>query len=231
MDQEQPIRGLPSQDPLSVFGRVATRLKTLWLGATYPFAGFGRGVSIHYTCDVSRLGSRWIQFGDAVFVGREVWLNVVFGGDFARPKIVLGKGCKVGRRSTLSARNYIELREDVLLAPGVLIMDHNHRFSDPNLPIHGQGVTEGGRIIIEQNCWLGHGSVIACGEGELLLGRNSVVGANSVVTKSFPAFSVVAGNPAKLIKRYDPGSGKWIRVNTQTEIVEPARTAHADAGR
>lgn len=208
---------LPSEDPFSIFGRVATKLNTTWLGKTYPFSVFGRHVSIHYTCDVSRLASRWIRFGDEVFVGREVWLNVVFGTDFAKPKIVLGRGCKVGRRSTLSAKNYIELGEDVLLAPGVLIMDHNHRYSDPNLPIHAQGVTEGGRIIIERNCWLGHNSVIACSEGELLLGRNSVVGANSVVTKSFPPCSVIAGNPARLIKRYDLQSERWVRVNAETQ--------------
>jgi acetyltransferase-like isoleucine patch superfamily enzyme len=221
---QQHTRRSPAVDSLRIFGRIATKLNTAWLKTTYPFAKFGRRVSVHYSCEIFRGRSQYIELADEVYLAPDVWLNVVLGSEGQGPKIVLGRGCRIGRRSTISSKNSIELGDDVLLAPSVLIMDHNHQYSDPDVPVHAQGVTEGGRIIIEKNCWLGQSSVISCGRGELVLGRNSVVGANCVVTKSFPPFSVIAGNPARLVKKYDADSREWIRVSQDAPEEELIRT-------
>ena len=79
------------------------------------------------------------------------------------------------------------------------------------MPIYRQGLTAGGKVRIERNCWLSFGSAVICTSGELVLGRNSVVGANAVVTRSVPPYSVVVGNPARIIRRFDPETRKWVR--------------------
>jgi acetyltransferase-like isoleucine patch superfamily enzyme len=203
---------IPTEDPLYLFSRGLRWLNSRWLETTYPFAGFGRQVSIDFSCDILRSMARDIQIGDDVVLANDVWLNAVPISDTAGPKIILGNGCRLGRRSSISARNRITLEDDVLFGPSVLIMDHNHVFSDIGRPIREQGVTEGGRITIEKNCWLGYGAVVLCNARELSIGRNSVIGANSVVTTSFPPFSVIAGNPAKLLRTYDAEEKQWIKV-------------------
>jgi len=208
-----------AEDFLQFFPRAITKFHTEWLKRTYPFDSFGRRTSIHYSCDIRRPMSKYISLGDEVFLAPDIWLNVPLDMPHSEPAIILKKGCKIGRRSSISARNYICLEEHVLLAPSVLIMDHNHEYSNPNEPIHAQGVTEGGKITIGRNCWLGHGAVIFCGSGELVLGHNCVVGANAVVTKSFPPCSILGGNPAKIVRSYDATSGRWLRTSETLERV------------
>jgi abequosyltransferase len=211
LTQFRPLRTAPVEDPLSLFGALLTKARTIWMQHTYPFYGFGQGVSIHYSCDIRRSAASRIQIGSSVYIAPGTWLNIPEPATDAPPAIIIGSGSRIGRRCMITAKNRVFLEEDVLFGPSVLITDHSHEFSNPDMPIHAQGLTEGGTVVIGRNCWLGHGAAVVCTSGDLTVGRNSIIGANAVVTQNVPPFSVVVGSPARIVRRYDAARGEWMR--------------------
>jgi acetyltransferase-like isoleucine patch superfamily enzyme len=187
-----------SEDPLALITRVANKVRSLWMQWTFPFVSLGRNFSAHYTLDLRRSIAPFVKIGDSVLLDRNVWVNIPIVPDKSEPVIQFDDGCRVGRRCMISARNRIHFERNVVCAPSVLVMDHNHAFEDVNAPIKDQGITAGGIIRIEEGCRLGFGAAIICGKGELVIGRNSVIGANAVLSRSVPANSVVTGNPGQV---------------------------------
>ena len=198
-------------DPMALIPRGLTRLHSWWLRMTYPFASIGRKVSIHYTCELGKEVAHQISIGNDVLIAKDAWLNVVAPeGKTGEPVITIADGCVIARRCTISAKNGIHFDRNVILAASVLIMDHNHAYQDVTVSIKDQGITEGGRIRIGEGTWIGHGAAIVCDKGELVLGRNCVVAANALVSRSFPDYSVIVGNPARVVKQFDPAKGDWV---------------------
>ncbi|MGD0649489.1 MAG: acyltransferase [Acidobacteriaceae bacterium] len=215
------------EDPLSYFSRARTKLYTLWLSAIYPFVSIGRNLSIHYAIKLSRCVAPQIKLGSSVIIWEDVWLYVV-PNPGENVKITIDDNCSVGARSTISAKNCIHIEENVIMATSVLIQDHNHAYEDISRSIRDQGVTVGGRIRIETGCWIGQGAAIVCNEGDVVIGRNSVIGANALVTRSCPPYSVIVGNPGRVAKRFDATSGFWVGGDAGrpvlTELVRPQIT-------
>jgi acetyltransferase-like isoleucine patch superfamily enzyme len=190
--------------------RILTKLYSMWVSSIYSFASRGKRISIHYTCDIRN--SELISLGNFVIVHKDAWLHGVPSDDklAGRPTLTIGDMCLIGRRAHISAHNCIDLRPGVIVSASVLIQDHGHAYEDVTLPIRLQGLSKGGSIHIEEGCWIGQGAAIVCTEGELVLGRNSVVAANAVVTRSAPPYSVLSGNPARVVKQFDLDKKTWV---------------------
>ena len=197
------------EDPLDLLPRGLTKLYSIWLSLAYPFASIGHNLSVHFTSHVNRKRAVRISLGNLVSLRKDVWLSVATEDSTGEPVIVIDDNCHIGYGSIISAKNRIHLERDVIVAQSVLIMDHNHAYEDIPVPIVKQGITDGGRIRIGQGSWIGHGAAIICPKGELIIGRNCVVAANSVVTRSIPDYSVVFGTPARVIRQYDLETRTW----------------------
>jgi len=118
----------------------------------------------------------------------------------------------IGDRTRIGLSNVIigpvTIGNDVMFAQNIVLSGLNHGYEDITIVPHKQPVTKK-KIIIEDEVWIGANSVVVAG---VTIGKHSVIAAGSIVTKDIPAYSVAAGNPARLIKQYNPDSGIWERI-------------------
>ena len=118
----------------------------------------------------------------------------------------------IGNRTLVGMSNVIigpvQLGNNIIIAQNVVMSGLNHSYQDTHTPISQQDVTTA-KITIEDDCWIAANVVITAG---VTIGKHSVIAAGTVVTKDVPAFSIVAGNPGKVIKKYSIETGLWERV-------------------
>ena len=207
-----------NEDPLWLGSRTFRKLYNILVNVTYPFAANGGRLWVDYTCELDRATAHRIRIGHWVRLRGDVRLDVLAPPEeTGEPLIILDDLTDIGPRSIISAKNRIHVGREVTSGQSVLIMDHDYAHEDISTPVKNQGVTKGGRIRIEEGCFVGQGAVIRCDQGELVLGRHCVVAANAVVTRSFPPYCLVAGNPARIVQQFDPVKGDWTVGRTRVQ--------------
>lgn len=187
---------------LMVYSRLTSALK-------HSFARRGRGVVIDYTACVQ--ASRFITIDDFTWLQRHAWLTaplIEMKTPPTGPVLKIGKRVQIGPRCFFSAVNDIEIEDDVLFGPNVYLADSGHAY-EADLPVKDQGLTPYGRLRIGKGAWIGINAVIVAAGKDITIGAGAVVSANSVVTHSVPARTVVAGSPARPVKRFDEAAGRW----------------------
>jgi acetyltransferase-like isoleucine patch superfamily enzyme len=120
--------------------------------------------------------------------------------------VIIGDRTKIGLSNTIIGP--VTIGNDVRLAQNITLSGLNHNYEDVNRPIHIQGVSTA-LITIGDGTWIGANVVVLAG---VTIGKNCVVAAGSVVTKDIPNYAVAVGNPARVLKQYNPEKQIWEKV-------------------
>lgn len=153
-------------------------------------------------------GSSNITIKNNVRINQRAWLGSEPLTGMETSELTIGSGCVIGDYNHIWATHCIVLENDVLTANHVYISDNLHSYEDINVPIIHQKILQKKDVIIGEGSWLGE-NVCVIGAS---VGKHCVIGANSVVTRDIPDYSVAVGAPAKVIKHYDIILKKWVKV-------------------
>ena len=132
-----------------------------------------------------------IIFEDNISIAQN--LHIISGGN---------QELKIGKNTTFSAN--------------VFVTNVEHEYQNINIHIMEQKLIFN-KTQIDENCFIGYGAVIQAGT---ILGKQCIVGANSVVRGHFPPYCVIVGVPAKIVKRYDENSKEWKKTNSKGEFLD-----------
>ena len=186
---------------VNFFGRIAKHVYSEWIKHEFQSCGsncvFG-GFSI--LC-----GAKHIHLGSNLYIGKDVVWEVYdeFRGQTFTPVLSFGDGSSFGDGGHITCINRVTVGNGVRIGRKVFITDNSHGASEralldtaPNL----RPLVSKGPVVIDDYAWIGE---MACILPGVKIGRGAIVGANAVVTHDVPPYTLVAGNPAHVVKSLD----------------------------
>jgi acetyltransferase-like isoleucine patch superfamily enzyme len=142
-----------------------------------------------------------IEFGAGAYVGRQAWINI----NSTTARLRIGEGSVIGNDLTVTCGGLVDVGPGVLMSARVCLLDQLHDYDDWMAAHFERGaparfswaMTEARPVIVGEGTWLGINVVVLPG---VTIGKGCIVGANSVVTKHLPDYSVAAGAPARILR-------------------------------
>lgn len=171
----------------------------------HSFRKFGKRVRIYSPDSIQ--GEKYISLHDGVVIRNGSWL-LALKNDEQNPMLDIGENSYIGRYAHIVSVRSVIVGRNVLIADKVYITDNLHEYQHVHIPIKEQPVIFKNKVKIGDGSWLGE-NVCVIGAS---VGKNSVIAANSVVTKDIPDYCVAAGIPAKVIKKFNIIHNEWEQV-------------------
>lgn len=167
--------------------------KIIWRALYYGFAIY-LPQKTHFGGNLSCLIRRWICRHIFEFCGINV--NIERGAKFGT-----GTAIRIGNNSGLGVNCVIPngsiIGENVMMGPNCYIHERNHAFNRTDVPMVQQGYSIRKPVVIDDDVWIGRDVTIMVGRH---IAKGSIIAANCVLTKDFPEYSIVGGNPSRLIR-------------------------------
>lgn len=142
------------------------------------------------------------------------WGTYTSGREYQQlnPYLSIGDNFHATRNLTIQCAGKTTIGKDVLVASDVFIIDYNHGM-DPAAASYLENLLEVSEVSIGDGVWIGNNVIILPG---VHIGKKSIIGAGSVVTKDIPDYSIAVGNPARVIKHYDIDKREWRGLNNSS---------------
>ncbi|MBB5647181.1 acyltransferase [Pedobacter cryoconitis] len=160
---------------------------------------WGKYVKLGDHVVLSAVGEKGITLGNNVGIGAFSRLILATSFNHIGKHIEIGNNVGIGEFAYLGGAGGLHIGDDCIVGQYFSCHPENHLYDELTIPIRNQGVTRKG-IYIGENCWIGSKVTVLDGVN---IGQGSIIAAGAVVTKSFPENSVIAGVPARLLKKRD----------------------------
>jgi len=149
-----------------------------------------------------------VEIGERCSVGRFTTINplIEYNGIPQSGEIILGDDVHIGGYTQIHSMSRLEIGDGSVLSEHVYMSDVAHGFDPAAGLIMKQALESKGPVRIGKNVFIGYGCSVLPG---VTLGDHCIVGTRSVVTRSFPAYSMIAGTPARLIGSFNHETGLW----------------------
>jgi acetyltransferase-like isoleucine patch superfamily enzyme len=211
LDKIHRFLSLPFYDKCNVLEHVFYRLK----GALFYrriFKSFGKQSVIYPSMMICN--PRFIRIGNGVSIRKGVRLEAVLIDENHPPEIHIGDNVNIEEGVSISTTGKIHIRANVGIGARSAIIGSAHPFFDIHDPVKISARIGGMDSVTEigEGSFLGAGSVI---QMNVTLGKYVIVGANSVVKRNVPDYSVVEGHPAVVVLSYDAQEDRWKRPSKQ----------------